>query len=454
MSTFKDKNVKYKKISENEKKSVHYNIIEEKHKEIMNNFENMEKSLPKLKKEYNNICDELEKLSTDEGTEEYIIELQNKQMNTEKKIKNMTLMDEKDFETKKNKYVIGEENTVSEKEIQIEKQKKLLTRIIEKITMLGKIYDRNCHINELKDRKSELNAKIYHIENGTNELDYFDDAFELLHDYYTVSNKKSQTIVVKSIEELFSENIINKQDTYYDRINIVDKYLQTISQNRGRKKANIGKLCTKCKIPKKLNIHEGTFTCSKCGECELATMDSDKPAYKDQTQETKSNTYKRSNHCSELLNQSQGKESTDIDEEIFDQIIKELYKIGITDLAKITKADIKTSLNNIGKSNKAEHAVYIINKINGIPVDTIPHELNEIVKQMFSMAEEAWIKHKPENRKNFMNTSYVFHKIFELLDEDELAAKWPLLADDKLSEHDDLWQKICNDWKWEFIPSL
>jgi predicted nucleic acid-binding OB-fold protein len=239
---------------------------------------------------------------------------------------------------------------------------------------------------------------------------------------------------------------------------LVDKYLLSISENKGRKKANIGKICAECNIPKNLNIQEGILTCDQCGTCEKITIDSDKPAYKDQVPEVKSNTYKRSNHCSELLNQSQGKESTIIEQELLDEIVQGLYTIGIEDLTTITKSNIKEVLSNIGKSNKAEHAVYIINKINGIPVDTIPHELNEIVKIMFSMAETAWLIHKDPKRKNFMNTNYVFYKIFEMLEEYKLASKWSLISDEKLAEHDELWEKICNHWGedrgWYFIPTI
>ena len=70
---------------------------------------------------------------------------------------------------------------------------------------------------------------------------------------------------------------------------------------------------------------------------------------------------------------------------------------------------------------------------------------------MFVTVEDAWYIFKDPNRKNFMNTNFVFHKIFELLGEDEEAEKYPYLADDKLDEHDELWEKICNYLEWEFI---
>ena len=462
MSTFKDKNLKCQRIRESDKKSGHYDIVAEKHNQILGKIDNDQKQLPKYKKEYDNITNELNKLDTDEGTLNYIEELRERELITSNNILEMEEKDESEFtevKSKKTKFVIVDgEDIITEKQKQISKQEKLLQRIKDKIAMLNSIYERNCHINDLRERKDQLEILIYNIENHVEELNYFENSFDPLHEYYNNDTNKKQIIKVDNLQQLFNQDIMNNREYIQNRQTIVDKYLLSISENKGRKKANIGKICQDCNIPKKLNIQEGILTCSNCGACEKITIDSDKPAYKDQVPEVKSNTYKRSNHCSELLNQSQGKESTVIEQELLNDIIEGLYTIGVVDLTNITKANIKEVLGNLGKSNKAEHAVYIINKINGIPVDTIPHKLNEIVKIMFSMAEEAWLIHKNPKRKNFMNTNYVFYKIFEMLEEYKLASKWTLISDEKLAEHDELWEKICNHWGiergWIFIPTL
>lgn len=461
MSIFKERNLKCDRIKESDKKSIHYDIVEEKHNQIMKNINKEKSCLIKYKKEFDNIENELEKLSTDKGIENYLQELSTKESTTILKIEELEMKEESEFDNIKKKgskfVIIENENNITEKQSQILKQQKLLTRIQNKIRILNSIFDRSCHKNDLNERKDELEIIIFNIENNVEELNYFDNSFDSLHDYYTDDGSKKHTVQVKDLQDLFLQDAIGNKDFMQNRQIIVDQYLLSISENKGRKKANIGKICINCNIPKQLNIQEGIMTCSNCGECEQITIDSDKPAYKDQIPDIKSNTYKRSNHCSELLNQSQGKESTDIEQSLLDDIINDLYVSGITDMKVITKANIKTALTNLGKSGKAEHSVYIINKINGIPVDTIPHELNEIVKVMFAMAEEAWIIHKEPHRKNFMNTNYVFYKIFEMLEEYEMAENWSLMSDGKVAEHDDLWEKICNHWKdrgWFFIETL
>lgn len=464
MSTFKDKNIKYNKNCNNEKKSIHYNIIDVKHIEKMDKIKKKEDNLPKLKQEYDKIVLELEKISDEKTLFNYIDEIKFKRLKILSKIeiiKKTSDIKINDVEKKKKKKIksskhmiiniIKEQLTIKEK--QIFKQENLVKNYDEQLLNLENIYELNCHKNKLKNMKNDIEEEIYNIENSLEELEYFDGTYDILYDYYKKDEEETH-IEVDNICDLFTDNIMNQRENTHRKTLIVDKFLQTINENKKQKKSNIGKICTLCKIPKNLNIQEGIFTCGQCGECEMAIMDSDKPSYRDPTTDIKSNTYRRANHCSELLNQSQGKESTEIEESLFNDIITGLYSIGITDLACITKSDIKTVLTNLNKTNKVEHAVYIINKINGIPAETMSHELNEIVKQMFAMVEEAWYIYKEVNRKNFMNTKYVFHKIFELLGEDDEAKKWSLLADDKLGKHDDLWEQICGHWHWEYIPTI
>lgn len=469
MSTFKEKNIKFNKHNSNEKKSEHYNIIDAKHTEIMEGFDMKSNNLDEYKNEFNNIIIELEKLDDECEINKTIDELQIKISKTNDKlqelrdgalsdmdvVENLETTKEKKKKVKKKKSVLIQRvsDNKTDRELLLEKTEKILETNTKKLLNYQNIYLRNCYINDLKARKDILEEDIYNIENNIDELNYLDDTYDILHEYFEKDEQVVHNNTIDNICDLFTNT---QQNTQYSkkRKDCVDKYLQTINARKRYKRSVIGKSCTNCGTQKILNTQEGIYSCDNCGESEIIIIDSEKPSYKDPVPDTKSNTYKRSNHCSELLNQSQGKESTDIELQLYEDIKQQLHIIGITDLTKITKDDIKQVLKNIDKSAKSEHAVYIINKLNGIPVSTMSHKLNEMVKKMFSMVEEAWYIFKDPERKNFMNTNYVFHKIFELLDEDEEAEKWPYLSDIKLSKHDDLWEKICNYWNWEFIPSI
>ena len=64
------------------------------------------------------------------------------------------------------------------------------------------------------------------------------------------------------------------------------------------------------------------------------------------------------------------------------------------------------------------------------------------------------MKHCPPERKNFLSYSYVLHKFCELLEYDNLLCYFSLLKSrEKLQEQDKIWKKICEELKWEYIPS-
>ena len=439
---FRNKTIKFERREASKKKIRNHDIIKTKHNEIMTTIKTNKGSLSKLKAELEKVNFELKQLSDDESCNNWIVLL------------------EEELESKKAEIPIDVKPKVKcKKVIQIgydkndssEKLEEYILELERKINSIKTIFGRNCYISSIKNKRKSIISEIYDLENNVDELDYFEKNIDILTEY--CSNNQQQTNVNEiGILELFDNDQLFKESNV-EKDQLLDRYLQATNSGRRIRRVNLGRICKHCNIPKLLNSQDSTFTCSECGEVEYVVMDSDKPSYNSNI-ETKTNSYKRINHCSEILNQSQGKESTEIEPELMDKILEELKILGITDLTKVTKQCIKRVLKSIGESAKGEHAVFIANKLNGIAVQTIPHELVEIVKAMWSMIEDAWQLYKDSDRRNFMNSSFVFHKIFELLDEPEEAEKWPYLADDKLKKYDKLWLKICNHWGWPFYPSI
>jgi hypothetical protein len=153
------------------------------------------------------------------------------------------------------------------------------------------------------------------------------------------------------------------------------------------------------------------------------------------------------------LNQVQGKETTDIPEELYDKILLEIKKQRITNMAEITPPKIKEILKKL-KSNKFyEHIPHIINKLNGLPMPYLSPELEEKLKQMFKQTQAPFLRHS-NKRKNYLSYSYVIHKFLQLLGHDELLQHFSLLkSSEKLSDQDRIWKLICEDLNWEYIPS-
>jgi len=441
-SMFRNKTIKVERHEASKKKVRNHDIIKVKHNEIMSNIKTNKSNLIKMKAELEKMNAELEQLTNDELCDNYIEMLEQELIS---KKKDLPIEQKTKVKSKKVIQIGYEKDTLKLKQIEY------VEELEKKLKSIKTVFGRNCYISMIKNKKKLLVTEIYDLENNVDELDYFEKNIDILTEYCS-NNQQPTTVKEIGILELFDNETLFKESNV-EKDELLDRYLQATNSGRRLRKVNIGRICKHCNIPKLLNCQDSTFTCANCCEVEYVVMDSDKPSYNSNI-ETKTNSYKRINHCSEILNQSQGKESTEIEQELMDKIIEELKILGITDLTTVNKQCVKRVLKSIGESAKSEHAVFIANKLNGIAVQTIPHELVEIVKAMWTMIEEAWHIYKDADRRNFMNSSFVFHKIFELLDEQEEAEKWPYLADDKLKKYDKLWLKICNHWGWTFYPSI
>ena len=220
-------------------------------------------------------------------------------------------------------------------------------------------------------------------------------------------------------------------------------------------KKKISNICEKCGIEKNIKLVDKSLMCVNCGIVEEVIIESEKPNYKDNNIEWKVCLYKRGDHLSEILNQFQGKETTEIPNDIINNILKELKKIRFYDLKKLDRKILKKILKTLNYNKYYKHIPIIINKINGIQPPIISRDLEEKIKSRFKLIQEPFTKFKPEKRKNLISYNYILHKIFQLLDLDDFLKYFPLLkSQEKLYEQDLIWQKICNYLKWQFIPSI
>tara|TARA_Y100000768_G_scaffold388787_1_gene387193 strand:- start:5186 stop:5683 length:498 start_codon:yes stop_codon:yes gene_type:complete len=164
--------------------------------------------------------------------------------------------------------------------------------------------------------------------------------------------------------------------------------------------------------------------------------------------------YKRMNHFSEKLSQIQGKERTQLDPTLLQDIRDQIEKMNI-DIDSVTPKTIKMILKKLNKSKFYEHCNLITYKINGFKLPYFTNEQEEKLKEMFNLVQKPFKTHSPPNRKNFLNYAYIFRKFLELLSYDEFLPFFSeLKSREKLYSQDEHWKKICNDLNWEFIPSL
>lgn len=353
-------------------------------------------------------------------------------------------------------YIEKKKNDLPKLITKLNKLKTEYNKLNKKLPKLYTIDDIN-NKAEIQDKIVELEEQISQINNNDDEIDYFSKTYSILNDYYDNNiqdNKQPNNI--KNLNDFFTEQkknklIVNKTDEN----SYLDKWMKIVHNKSIRRNyKNYGiKICNTCNVEKILHSSDGYIICPLCGKCEYIILDTEKINYKDQFIETKNIGYKRMNHFSELMNQFQAKESTDISADIFNLIINELKKQRINN-KNISNKLMRSILKKLELNNYFEHIPFIINKITGLPPPNVCRDIEEKLKQMFRDIQDPFELYRPKRRKNFLNYNYVYHKFFELLDMDQFLPHFPLVKSaEKLREHDEIWQKICKHLKWQYIPS-
>ena len=377
-----------------------------------------------------------------------------------------------DFNIQKKIWKLEDEKTEIEEKIKsIETDKDEFKYLLETGNILKNYYRIiNGDINNIKiDIDMMSKPKEKKIDNKKkNVLDYLENnSSKNPNIKYNLKNGKPKLIIKdKTQNDLTTQNELNKQKEMYDfnkEINntkqkLYKKYMSIVEDNYvpddSDEDINYDR-CNYCHYEMKLNQNTGILICDNCGIEEQIIIDSDKPSYKDPPKEITSFCYKRINHLNEFLAQFQAKETTDIPEEIYNEILLEIKKERITNMAELTPDKLRLLLKKIKRNDYYEHVPYIINQLNGLPPPIISSNIEEVVRSMFKEIQIPFEKHRPKGRKNFLSYNYVMYKFFELLELDEYINCFQLLKSrNKLHQQDIIWKNICHDLNWQYIPSL
>jgi hypothetical protein len=257
--------------------------------------------------------------------------------------------------------------------------------------------------------------------------------------YLTPSNTADTSCVSK--KELFEQ--------YAKRMK-----LNTISSTEGSTQ-DVSEHCVKCNVSREEIGSEGILVCPVCGSEEYMLVVSDFPSFRDPPKERNNYAYKKINHLNEILNQFQAKESTIIPDEVMHEVVCEIKKRRIQNIADMTEKDMREILKKLNRSKYYEHATHILSRLNGNPPPTITPEIEEKIRAMFQEIQAPFLVYCPDERTNFLSYSYILYKFFELLELDDYKVYFPLLKSrDRLIAHDEIWKKICDYLRWEFISSV
>ena len=318
---------------------------------------------------------------------------------------------------------------------------------------------------EIKDRIKEITETIKELKNKKNN--YFLDNSSLIFEYF--ENKKNINNVDDTNKQTTSKsqllfNIFKvKQDIDADanitenkNKNIVQKYLSNIDESFLDMSAYVREtdICQSCFKGEMIPLDdEGVLICNLCSVNIPYLIENDKPSYKEPPKEVCFYAYKKINHFKEILAQFQGKETTQIPNEVIEQIQQQIKKERIG-LEQLTHHKTKEILKKLSFNKYYEHIAFIKNKL-GIKPPVFSPELEDTLCNLFMEIQAPYAKTCPDYRVNFLNYYYVLFKFCELLGETQYLDDIPLLKDrEKLIEQDETWKKMCVEMNWEFIPTV
>ena len=316
-------------------------------------------------------------------------------------------------------------------------------------------------ITKLESKQKDLDAQL----NETKELErYYIENGDLMLDYYLGSSSKkpavSLTPATTNPTSLTFDKFLAVQEPTEapSKKKIFDEYISRMGMGLPEATETLKKVsehCSVCNVAREEIASEGILVCPQCGSEEVALVVSDFPSFRDPPKERNNYAYKKINHLNEILNQFQAKESTEIPEDVIHEVVMEIKKRRIQNVASLDESQIREILKKLGRNNYYEHAAHILSRLNGNPPPTITPEIEDKIRAMFQEIQAPFLLYCPNDRTNFLSYSYILYKFFELLELDEYKVYFPLLKSrDRLIAHDQIWKKICDYLKWEFIQSV
>jgi hypothetical protein len=315
---------------------------------------------------------------------------------------------------------------------QNEKFENMLIKAKNKTEIIELINKNKNTINALRNKE-----KNYYLSNSKYIFDYFENKKNISANE-TIENSDKNDIVKQffslninddisnNLMEQSNKNVLVKNDSNKN----IDKYFNNIDPNYLNYDKFIypSDICNICNNGELIFVEsEGMTICSNCSNSIKYLIDIDKPSYKEPPKEVCSYAYKRINHLKEILAQFQAKESTNIPDEVFENIKNQIKKERIS-LSDLSNKKTKEILKNLGYNKYYEHIPFIKDKL-GIRPPIMSAELEETLCNLFMELQKPYSKYCPKERVNFLNYYYTLYKLCELLNERSFLPYFPMLID-------------------------
>ena len=209
--------------------------------------------------------------------------------------------------------------------------------------------------------------------------------------------------------------------------------------------------CIDCNLEMLIDYEKSTLVCTKCGVFEYY------PVYVSSYNHTMKPSrrrciYKRYDNFKVILNQFLYGGKRVVQDDVMEMIRSEIHdetNILYNYTIPLTIPILECILKRKGLSRYKDSIYFIYFKLSGVPTPHITTKEYNTMLKVFDVVSSIYDKYKPNDRKSFLNYSFVFKKLLIMLGKVEYAKYIPKLkTHSKQKELERLWCLITNDPEW------
>jgi len=292
---------------------------------------------------------------------------------------------------------------------------------------------------QAKSEMDILKRRIQDIEGGFDLALYIFRSSAIVEEYKKIVSQTRTNAFVK-VESLKDDRLTSRKNQLILQFLRVSK--DHVNLGNFKQKAQ-KEVCSNCGGSSFTVCEDSSSMVCTCGN--KVEMLDDTPTFKDSERVNMSSryTYTCRGHFIEAMNRFEGKQNTEIGEDVISTLKREMTRHALTE-ETVTKDHIYMFLSE----NKLSDYYADINLILFIIAGILPPDITDYkteLLEMFDQLEESYREVKDDNRLNSLNVNWKLYKLLQLVDfpckkDDFFCLKTPT----KQGEHEEKWRDMID----------
>lgn len=291
----------------------------------------------------------------------------------------------------------------------------------------------------------KLENKIKLIDSGYREAKYIHRTEKILAEYAALM---SEPIKVDFMGNKISDQQDKKNIIIMQFLNVAKDYMPVKPLECQKRNMN----CEECNVELQRE-DDFLYVCPLCGYTVKHLTCTSSYQENNRINATQRYVYDKRAHFGDSIKKFQAKQNTTISKEVYNDLWSKLKSHDIS-VDKLTKDHLYEFLKSTDHSDHYEDITLIYCEMTGNPAPNISHLENSLFR-LFDEVDPVYERVKSVGRVNFLNGQFVLFKLLQKL-------KFPCKEEDfyilktreKMLEHDQIWQKICQELSWTYIATV